>query len=197
MTKEELIAFEADIANEFNAAKIRAPIHLDGGNEDKLIDIFEGIEEHDWIFCTWRSHYKALLHGVPPETVKAAIMAGKSITLCFPEHRFYSSAIVGGNLPMALGVAFALKREQKPGWVFAFAGDMAAKGGMFRECQQYASGFGLPITFIVEDNGVSVCTNTKTAWSAAPHDRKFNAHVHRYSYKLPWPHSGAGRRVEF
>lgn len=205
MTKDELIAFEADIAAEFNAAKIRAPIHLDGGNEDKLIELFDGIDSSkDWIFCTWRSHYKALLHGIPPEKVKAAIMGGHSISLTFLEHRFYSSAIVGGNLPIALGVAWAIKRAGKSDeqWVWAFTGDMAAHGGMFHECRQYAQGFGLPITFVVEDNGLSVCTDTVKAWSAAPHERRpnslrFQKHTVGYSYELPWPHSGAGRRVEF
>lgn len=198
MTKDELIAFEADIAAEFNAAKIRAPIHLDGGNEDALIRLFEDVGKDDWMFCTWRSHAKALLHGVPPAKVKAAIMDGKSISLCFPEHRFYSSAIVGGNLPIALGVAWAIKRNGGTDRVWAFSGDMAANTGIHSECTRYAGGHGLPITFVTEDNGKSVCTPTRTTWAAPPHERfpqqtKFAS----YTYDLPWPHSGAGKRVEF
>lgn len=197
MTKDELIAFEADIAAEFNAAKIRAPIHLDGGNEDSLIDCFKHVAPEDWVFCTWRSHYKALLHGVDPALVKAEIMAGRSISLCFPGHRFYSSAIVGGILPIALGAAWAIKRTRRRQRVWAFVGDMAARGGMMHEVSQYAAGFDLPINFVVEDNGKSVCTDTKRAWAAAPHERENGPLFIRYTYEMQWPHSGAGKRVEF
>jgi pyruvate dehydrogenase E1 component alpha subunit len=193
VTRDDLIAFEADIAAEFNAAKIRAPIHLDGGNEDELIAVFADIHPSDWVFCSWRSHYKALLHGIPPEKVKAEIMAGRSISLCFPEHRFFSSAIVGGNLPIALGVAWAIKRAGLPETVYAFLGDMAAMTGMFHECREYARGHGLPIIFVVENNRKSVCTPTAEAWgNKGGRDR-----VVTFRYELPWPHSGAGKRVEF
>lgn len=88
MTADQLRSFEAEVAAAFNAGKIKAPVHLDGGNEEPLIETFRHIERHDWIFCTWRSHYKALLHGVPPELVMEEIMAGRSIALCFPGYRF-------------------------------------------------------------------------------------------------------------
>jgi len=97
MTKEELIAFEDDIAALFNAGKIRAPVHLYSGNEDSIISVFRQIRSQDWVFCSWRSHYQCLLKGVPKELVRAEILAGRSISLCFPEHRIYSSAIVGGR----------------------------------------------------------------------------------------------------
>lgn len=214
MRKEDLIAFELDIANEFNAGKIRAPIHLDGGNEDELIQVFQEVHPHDYVFCSWRSHYKALLHGIPKERVKAEIMAGRSISLCFPDHRFFSSAIVGGHLPIALGVAWAIKRHtvsrpkmprgisdlvhyHDPIHVWAFVGDMAAHGGMFHECLQYAVGHGLPITFVIEDNGKSVYTDTKSTWESPPDERNGNPQFSRYTYKLPWPHSGAGKRILF
>ncbi len=193
MTAGQLIAFEQDIASEFNAAKIRAPIHLDGGNEAPLINIFSTIRREDWVCCTWRSHYKALLHGVPPDKVKKEIMAGRSISLCFPEYRVISSAIVGGILPIALGIAWSIQRNDGRNHVFVFVGDMAARGGMFHECSNYAACHGLPITFVVEDNGLSVCTPTRDVWGRPAQIPK----VDIFSYKLPWPHSGAGRRVEF
>ena len=194
MTAEELIAFEADVAAEFNAGKIRAPVHLDGGNEEPLIEVFRNIKRDDWVLCSWRSHYKALLHGVPAEKVKAEIMAGRSIALCFPEHRFLSSAIVGGNLPIALGIALGIKRRGGTEMVHAFVGDMTSRTGIFHECAQYAAGHGLPLRFIVEDNGLSVCTPTSEVWGNVAQ----NGYKSRwYSYKLPFPHSGAGKRVEF
>ncbi len=53
----------------------------------------------DEIRARWRSHYQCLLKGVPQEQVKQDILDGKSITLCYPEYRVYSSAIVTGNIP--------------------------------------------------------------------------------------------------
>lgn len=194
MTRDELIAFEADIAAEFNNGKIRAPIHLDGGNEDQLIEVFKNIKPTDHVFCSWRSHYKALLHGVPPAEVKAAIMAGRSISLCFPEYRFLSSAIVGGNLPIALGVALSIKRRGADEKVWAFLGDMSARTGIFHECLSYAVGHGLPITFVIESNGLSVCTNTDEVWGR---NGQKEGKIISYSYQLSFPHSGAGKRIQF
>jgi TPP-dependent pyruvate/acetoin dehydrogenase alpha subunit len=199
MTTEELIAFEAEIAASFNRGEIRAPIHLDGGSEDALIKVFENIKPTDWVCCSWRSHYRALLHGIPPEKVKAEIMAGRSIALCFPEHRFISSAIVGGILPIALGIALSIKRNGGNEKVFVFCGDMTAATGIFHECAQYASGHHLPIHFVVEDNGKSVCSNTWQTWGGLQsRDVEWgDSLVTQFDYKLPFPHAGGGVRVQF
>ena len=97
-TKDQLIAFENEVAARFNAGKIRAPVHLYWGNEENIIKTLAGVRPQDWIFCSWRSHYQCLLKGVPEQEVMDEIMAGRSISLCFPQHRIYSSAIVGGVL---------------------------------------------------------------------------------------------------
>ncbi len=65
--KAGLIQFERKMADHWEAGKVRGPIHLSGGNEDELIEIFKYIKPTDWVFSTWRSHYHALLHGVPSE----------------------------------------------------------------------------------------------------------------------------------
>jgi pyruvate dehydrogenase E1 component alpha subunit len=192
--KAYLIAFEKEVADRFNAAKIRAPVHLSGGNEEQLIDVFEDVKSEDWVISTWRSHYHCLLKGVPPEQLMADIVAGKSITLNYPEHRILSSAIVGGGLPIAAGIALGIKRRNGHERVWAFLGDMAHRGGMFHEVCQFANGHNLPIRFVVEDNGISVCTDTAVSWGT---ERIFRGKVRDYSYKLPWPHSGAGHRVNF
>ena len=193
MNAEDLIDFEEDIAQEFDAAKIQAPVHLYSGNEHAMIEAFKEVRTQDWVFCTWRSHYQCLLKGVPPEELKQAIMEGKSISLCFPEHKIYSSAIVGGSIPIALGTAFGIKRQGKDERVFCFLGDMAAESGIFAECSKYASLNNLPIQFIIEDNGLSVCTPTVEAWQTEPVKRN----IKRYSYSSKWPHAGAGKRVQF
>ena len=105
-----LIKFEEEIANLFNNKKIKSPIHLYNGNEQSIIGVFKKIKKNDFVFCSWRSHYQCLLKGVPQKDIKKKILKGKSISLCFPNYNIYSSAIVGGNIPIALGVAFAIKK---------------------------------------------------------------------------------------
>ena len=198
MTRDELIAFEADIATEFNAGRIRAPVHLSGGNENQLIQIFDRIRPQDWVLGSWRSHYHCLLKGVPPDELKAEIMAGRSIALCFPQHRVYSSAIVGGSLPIAVGVAMAIARSGEDARVWCFMGDMTAETGIAHECIKYSRNHGLTIHFIIEDNGLSVCTDTNEAWGKSHGCVEWDGYtLSRYNYHLPWPHAGAGQRVQF
>ncbi len=66
ITSADLIAFEEDIASEFNSANIHAPIHLYFGNEQACIDVFRHVRPQDWVLCSWRSYYQCLLKGVPP-----------------------------------------------------------------------------------------------------------------------------------
>ncbi len=193
-TVASLRAFEFEIAELFNSGQIRAPIHLDGNNEEFLLDYFQKyVKIEDWICCTWRSHYKVLLKGVPPDEVRAAILAGRSITLTFPEHRVVSSAIVGGVLPIAVGIAMGLRRQGSDAKVHAFCGDMSAMTGAYHEATTYARRQALPIAFIIEDNGLSVMTDTQAAWGAHPGA----AEEHRYHYRNSFPHAGAGVRVDF
>lgn len=197
-TPQELKAFETDIENCFNAGLIKAPVHLYNGNEEKMVDIFKNIQDADWVFCTWRSHYQCLLKGVPLEQLKQDILAGKSITLCYPNYNIYSSAIVTGNIPIATGVAQDLKRKGQSNHVWCFIGDMAAETGAFFENWKYAINHDLPITYIIEDNGKSVCTDTKKVWNTtelffAKETRK----IIYYTYETKYPHAGGGKRIQF
>ena len=199
MTKEQLIEFETEVASIFNAGKIRAPVHLYHGNEDQIIELFRQVRPQDWVFCSWRSHYQCLLKGVPREHVLDEILAGRSITLCFPEHRIYSSAIVGGSLPIAVGAAMSIQRREEDAKVFCFMGDMTAETGIAHECIKYSRNHALPIHFIVEDNGKSVCTDTREAWSQSrlSFERDNDEYVSYYRYETKYPHAGAGQRIQF
>jgi pyruvate dehydrogenase E1 component alpha subunit len=198
-TIEKLIAFESKIADLFNNGKIKAPVHLSDGNESALINIFKDVRSDDWVFCSWRSHYQALLKGVPPEKVKTEILEGRSISLCFPEHKFFSSAIVGGQIPMATGVALSLKRNQKPGHVWCFVGDMTSETGIAQTALRYAENHDLPITFVIEDNGLSVLTETRSVWkrSTLRFEENPSHKILCYKYTSKYPHAGAGVRVQF
>ena len=198
-TKKDLMDFEAEIAALFNSGAIHAPVHLYFGNEDQIIEVFQNVRPQDWIFCSWRSHYQCLLKGVPPTEVKQEILAGRSISLCFPDYRIYSSAIVGGVLPIALGVAMSIKRRGEDSRVYCFLGEMTAETGIAHESMKYSRNFGLPVHFVVEDNGKSVCTNTREAWNVdeLSFDGVKNDIVTYYSYESKFPHAGAGQRVQF
>lgn len=199
MSKEELIAFEDEIAELFNAGKIRAPVHLYYGNEDAIIRIFAQIRSQDWVFCSWRSHYQCLLKGVPRDHVRQEILAGRSISLCFPAHRVYSSAIVGGVLPVAVGTALSIKRSGEDSKVYCFMGDMTSETGIAHESIKYSRNHGLPIHFIVEDNAKSVCTDTREAWNQPrlTFEGIQDDYVSYYRYETKYPHAGAGVRVQF
>ena len=199
MNEKYLINFEDNIAKLFNEAKIKAPIHLYSGNEKFLINFFKKIKKNDWVLCSWRSHYQCLLKGVPPKKITNEIINGKSISLCFLDYKVYSSAIVGGSLPIAVGLALSLKRKKSKNKIYCFIGDMTSETGIAHECIKYSKNKNLPIHFIVEDNRKSVCTDTRKAWSKnkLTYENVSDKFVTYYKYKLKYPHAGAGKRVQF
>jgi len=219
MNEQDLINFEKDIAQNYSEAKIRGPVHLSGGNEGQLIQIFEKIKKEDWVFSTHRNHYHALLKSNDPKWLKEQIFLKRSSHINSRKHKFFTSAIVGGICPIALGVALAIKRN----WdnnircidlsymnlkkkiigkcmdmphVWCFVGDMASEMGIFHECLKYARGHKLPITYIIEDNGFGVYTPTSKVWKERTlfHDLK---NLDGYFYKRIYPHYGIGKWILF
>jgi len=193
-TEEELIEFENLIVSHWESAKIRGPIHLSNGNEQHLIEIFKRISSNDWVFSTWRNHYHALLKGISPDVLEKEILAGKSITICDIDNKFYSSAIVGGTLSIALGVAQGIKKQNGLEKVWCFIGDMSFETGIFYEVHKYARNFDLPLYFVVEDNDVSTYTPTVATWNKK---REIPIDVIHYTYKSKFPHYGTGKWVVF
>lgn len=190
LTKEELIVFEEEIAKFYSQNKIPGPIHLSYNNEEALIKIFGDVKDNDWVFSTHRSHYHALLKGIPKNWLRDEILAGHSITINNPDHKFYASAIMGDIVPIATGVAMGLKLKNMPGHVWCFVGDMCAEMGVFDESVKYAERNDLPITFVVEDNGLSVVTPTQEVWGTFPRKSK----IIRYEYQnTRYPHAGVNK----
>jgi len=217
ITAQELIDFETDIANCFNNKMIRSPIHLYDGNEKQMIKIFEGVDQNDWVCCTWRSHYQCLLKGVPKDVLKERILAGKSIALCFKEYKIISSAIVGGIPSIAAGLAWGEKLSGNNNHVWCFVGDMSAATGNWDEAHRFSLVNDLPITWIIEDNEKSVLTPTQVIWGDYHPSIRFRPYkewngdpefgglmksvknkviYYRYDNKK-YPHAGAGVRVQF
>jgi pyruvate dehydrogenase E1 component alpha subunit len=197
--KETLINFEEKIASHFNNGLIRAPVHLYFGNEDEIIKIFKEIKSVDWVFASWRSHYQCLLKGVPETILENAILDGRSIALCFPEYHIFSSAIVGGQVSIAVGTAMAIKKSDSSEHVWCFVGDMTSETGIFQTSVRFSHSQNLPITFVVEDNGASVMTDTRQTWNVEHlrYEEINFPNVISYKYKSKYPHAGAGKRVQF
>ena len=121
---EDLITFEKKVQKEYEKGRIKTPVHLSSGNEKELISIFQYISAKDWIFSSWRNHYQALLHGISEEYLFSEIIEGKSMSINNMNPNFYSSSIVGGIIPIAIGVAQAIKLNKLNKNVWCFIGDM-------------------------------------------------------------------------
>ena len=194
VTKEELISFETEVKERYESGEILAPNHLSKDNEDELIEIFQYVNPNDWVYSAWRNHYHALLHGFDRQELMDDIVAGRSMATSSNVNKFYSSAIVGGIIPVALGTAMALKKNNSDNKVWCFIGDMTFETGVFHESYKYAKNFELPIQFVVEDNNLSVHTPTDAAWGIrqeVPDD------VVYYRYENGYPHHGTGSWVNF
>ena len=194
-TEKDLLDFELKIIESWEGGKIKGPVHLSNGNESQLIEIFKRIKTTDWVFSTWRSHYHALLKGIDPTWVEQTILGGKSITICNEKEKFYSSAIVGGTLSIALGTALSIKRDGGDDKVWVFVGDMSFESGLFYETHKYARNLDLPLYFVVEDNGVSTYTPTIETWGGK--QREIPKDVVYYEYQSKYPHYGTGKWVVF
>lgn len=190
-----LLDFEDDIAKKYENGEIKAPVHLSEGNEKDLISIFSKIAQEDFVFSTWRNHYHALLHGVPAEYVKKEVMEGRSMAIIHNDPNFYSSSIVAGIIPIALGVALSYNQKiNNERHVWCFIGDMTYETGLFWEAYKMSRNHNLPLTFIIEDNAKSVTTDTVRTWNGKmqPLDG-----VIYYSYTSQYPHHGTGKWVNF
>lgn len=207
MNIDELKNFEKDIGDTFNSGKIRAPIHLYDGNEELMLKVFDKINiKEDWVCATWRNHYQCLLKGVPPDILKEKIMNGKSMVMNLSEYKIVCSSIVGGIPSIATGIAAAIKYQKATNKVWCWTGDMSSLTGAWSEAYRYSVAHDLPITFIVEDNDLSVLTPTKEIWgknhwylpNSYDSDWYETKNLIYYRYKNnKYPHAGAGVRVQF
>lgn len=198
LTKEDLIKFEEKVCESFKNKEILAPVHLYSGNEEKMIQIFDDIKDEDWVFCSWRSHYQCLLKGVSQEELLNDIKLGRSISLSYPQYKIFSSAIVTGIIPIACGVALSNKQQNINSHVYCFIGDMTSETGCFSENYKYSLNFDLPITWIIEDNNKSVCTDTRKTWGTSNLTyANVNSKIIYYKYESKYPHAGTGERIQF
>jgi hypothetical protein len=191
LTKEDLINFVDKMAKHHDAGRLPFAIHLPGGNEEKLIDIFSNINEGDYVLSTHRNWYHALLHGLPADEVENKILNGRSMFMFDRNRNFFVSAIIGGTPAIAVGIAWALKKKGSKQKVWCFIGDGVEDTGHFAEAVRYVDGFDLPCTFVIEDDGMAVEAPKKLRWGT---DKNLDwpSCVQRYHYTKTRPHIRTG-----
>lgn len=199
-TADSLMAFEEKIRIAWEAGELPSLVHLSGGNEAELLDIFRGIREEDWLFVSHRAHYHLLLKGMPEEELEANIRADRSMFNFCAKRRIYQSAILGGCCGIVAGVARAIKDAGGQEHVWCFLGDGASDNGTLYEAALYVAGHALPCTFVIENNNMQVETPLEVR--RGPHHWEVDFYapcIREYQYKPRWPHAGSGcaHQIEF
>lgn len=189
LTKEDLIKFENRIGELYHDNKLPFLFHLSGGNEDQLIEIFEDIHDGDYVISNHRSHYHALLSGIPADKLEQDILDGKSMFIYDRERNFFVSSIIGGTPAIAAGVAWALKRKGSSQRVWCFVGDGTEDSGHLFEAVRYVEGFDLPCTFVIENNNRSVETPNDERWGSKADIVWDSPKVVKYYYDITYPHA--------
>jgi pyruvate dehydrogenase E1 component alpha subunit len=178
--------FEAKCAELYSAMKIRGFLHLYDGEEAVAVGVLEALTPDDAIVATYREHGHALMRGIAAGSIMAEMCGkqegcsrgrGGSMHLFDDKTRFYGgNAIVGGGLPLALGLALADKMQSKPRVTCCFFGDGAAAEGEFHECLNLAVLWKLPVLFVCENNLYAMGTAIRYSHSVTDFTRKAAAY---------------------
>ncbi len=159
--------FELAAKEHYMAGDISGFLHLDIGQEGFSVAAMKAFEKGD-VFTTYREHVMAIARGMDPRAVMAELFGkaggisrgrGGSMHLFDPSHFFYGGdAIVGGQIPNAVGCAYARKFQGSEDGVMVIFGDGASNGGAFFESLNIASAQKLPLLFVCENNGYAIGT---------------------------------------
>jgi pyruvate dehydrogenase E1 component alpha subunit len=154
--------FEDKCAELYTQEKIRGFMHLYDGEEAVAVGVIPVLEKRDRIIATYREHGQALVRGVPMTTVMAEMYGkqegcsrgrGGSMHLFDAATNFHGgNAIVGGGLPLAVGLALADHMQGNDRVTACFFGEGAVAEGEFHESMNLAALWGLPVLFVCENN---------------------------------------------
>ncbi len=154
--------FEERCAELYSAEKIRGFLHLYIGEEAIAAGAIQALEPDDAIVATYREHGHALARGIPMGPVMAEMYGkregcsggrGGSMHIFDARTRFYGgNAIVGGGLPVAVGLALADRMLGRPRVTACFFGEGAVAEGEFHESMNLAALWKLPVLFLCENN---------------------------------------------
>jgi pyruvate dehydrogenase E1 component alpha subunit len=174
--------FEDKCAELYTKERIRGFLHLYDGEEAVAVGIIPVLEKRDRVVATYREHGQALVRGVPMTTVMAEMYGkqegcsrgrGGSMHLFDRATNFYGgNAIVGGGLPLAIGLALADRMRGEDIVTACFFGDGAVAEGEFHESLNLAALWGLPVLFVCENNLYAMGTALAIAQAETDIQRK-------------------------
>jgi len=151
--------------------KIRGFLHLYNGQEAILAGCLHVMEPGDKMITAYRNHVQPIGLGVDPRKIMAELMGkvtgtskgnGGSMHMFSKEHHFYGGhGIVGGQIPLGAGLAFADKYNDKKHVTLTFMGDGATRQGSLHETFNMAMLWNLPVVFVVENNGYAMGTSVE------------------------------------
>jgi pyruvate dehydrogenase E1 component subunit alpha len=154
--------FEERAGEQYARAKIGGFLHLSIGEEATIVGSARALRDSDYLISTYRSHGHALVRGTPPENVMAELFGrvdgccggrGGSMHMFDVERRFMGGyGIVGGNLPIAAGIALASDYLGSDDVTLCVFGDGASNQGTFGETLNLAALWRLPVVFMVTNN---------------------------------------------
>jgi pyruvate dehydrogenase E1 component alpha subunit len=202
--------FEERCVELYSATKIRGFLHLYIGEEAVATGVMPHLRPDDAVVATYREHGHALARGLPMRSIMAEMLGkvegcsrgrGGSMHLFDRETRFYGgNAIVGGGLPLAVGLALADSLQNRPAVTACFFGEGAMAEGEFHESMNLASLWRLPVLFCCENNRYAMGT------ALARSESETNLALKAAAYEVPaWTvdgmdvlavHEAAGRAVE-
>ena len=167
--------FEEKCAELYSAGKIRGFLHLYIGEEAVAVGAMQALRPDDAVVATYREHGHALARGLSMDKLMAEMYGkrqgcshgrGGSMHVFDAEARFYGgNAIVGGGLPIAVGLALAARMQQRPQVTACFFGDGAVAEGEFHESLNLTALWKLPVLFLCENNLYAMGTRIERAQS--------------------------------
>jgi len=163
--------FEERTGEMYTKAKIGGYCHLNLGEEATIVGLMAALTPDDYIFTNYREHGYIIARGVAPGLVMAELFGkasgvskgrGGSMHLFDIDHHFMGGyVIVGGQIPLATGAAYALKYQERPGVVVCQMGDATTNIGAWHESLNLAALWKLPIIFLVVNNGYGMGTTVE------------------------------------
>jgi len=154
--------FEEKSAEAYALGKIGGFCHLYIGQEAVAVGTCAALRDDDYVICSYREHGQALAKGVPADALMAELFGkatgcsggkGGSMHIFDVQRRFMGGhAIVGGHIPLAAGIAFAIKYRGGDQVCVCFFGEAAVNIGAFHEALNMASVWKLPVIFLCENN---------------------------------------------
>jgi pyruvate dehydrogenase E1 component alpha subunit len=167
--------FEQKCAEVYRIGKIGGFCHLYIGQEAVAIGSMMTLREDDLVITAYRDHVQAMVKGIPPEAVMAELYGreggvvkgkGGSMHMFSQEHNFYGGhGIVGGQIGVGTGMAFAQKYKETDNVTLCFFGEAAVNQGIFHESLNMAQLWKLPCIYICENNKYGMGTSQARAMS--------------------------------